>query len=157
LIIPRAEDMINLTSDRGKQKSRIITLNDVAFTELILLIDVKTSSGKTAFNLVKGCKTKDHPDGNAASTWERLKKKYEPVAAPTLMKLEKQFRDLSLKKGQDLEIWITELEDLRVRLETMDFSISENQLMIHILNNLTTDYTLQLAMMERRIGDSERS
>jgi hypothetical protein len=39
-----------------------------------LLIDVKTSSGKTAFNLVKGCKTKDHPDGNAASAWERLKK-----------------------------------------------------------------------------------
>jgi hypothetical protein len=96
--------MINVTSDRGKQKSRIITLNDVAFTELILLIDVKTSSGKTAFNLVKGCKTKDHPDGNAASAWERLKKMYEPVAAPTLVKLEKQFRDHSLKKGQDLGI-----------------------------------------------------
>jgi hypothetical protein len=29
--------------------------------------------------------------------------------------------------------------------------------MIHILNNLTTDYKLELAMMERRIGDSERS
>jgi gag-polypeptide of LTR copia-type len=97
-----------------------------------------------------------HPDCNAASAWERLKKMYEPVAAPTLVKLEKQFRDHSLKKGQDLKIWITELEDLCVRLETMDFSISENQLMIHILNKLTTDYKLQLAMMERRIGNSER-
>jgi hypothetical protein len=28
--------------------------------------------------------------------------------------------------------------------------------MIHILNNLTSDYELQLAMMERRVGDSER-
>jgi gag-polypeptide of LTR copia-type len=56
------------------------------------------------------------------------------------VKLEKQFRELSLKKGQDPETWITELEDLHVRLETMESSISENQFMIHILNNLTSDY-----------------
>jgi hypothetical protein len=28
--------------------------------------------------------------------------------------------------------------------------------MIHILNNLTSDYKLQLAMMERRVGDIEK-
>jgi hypothetical protein len=72
------------------------------------------------------------------------------------VKLEKQFRELSLKKGQDPEIWIMELEDLQVRLETMDSSISENQFMIHTLNNLTSDYDLQLAMMERRVGDIEK-
>jgi hypothetical protein len=33
-----------------------------------------------------------------------------------------------------------ELEDLCVRVETMQSSISENQFMIHILNNLTSDY-----------------
>jgi len=27
--------------------------------------------------------------------------------------------------------------------------------MIHILNSLTSDYELQLAMMERRVGDIE--
>ena len=111
---------------------------------------------KRLFYIIKSCKTKDHPDGNAATAWEKLKNKYEPVSAPTLVKLEKQFRELSLKKGQDPEIWIMELEDLRVRLETMQSSISENQFMIHILNNLTSDYELQLAMMERRVGDSER-
>jgi gag-polypeptide of LTR copia-type len=99
-------------------------MDEIAFTELILSIDVKTSSGKTAFNLAKGCKTKDHPDGNADTAWERLKNKYELVSAPILVKLEKQFRDLSLKKGQDPETWITELGDLRVRLETMESSIS---------------------------------
>jgi hypothetical protein len=72
------------------------------------------------------------------------------------VKLEKQFRELSLKKGQDPEIWIMELEDLQVRLETMDSSISENQFMIHTLDNLTSDYDLQLAMMERRVGDIEK-
>ena len=127
-----------------------------AYTELILSIDVKSSNGKIAFNLIKGCKSKDYPDGNAASAWERLKNKYEPISAPSMVKLEKQFRELSLKKGQDPEVWITELEDLRVRLEVMDSSISENQFMIHILNNLTTDYELQLALMERRIGDKDK-
>jgi gag-polypeptide of LTR copia-type len=73
-----------------------------------------------------------------------------------MVKLEKQFRDLSLKKNQDPEVWITELEDLRVRLEEMGSNILDDQFMIHILNNLTSDYELQLALMERRVGDKEK-
>jgi gag-polypeptide of LTR copia-type len=73
--------------------------------------------------LVKGCKSKDYPDGNAATAWERLKNKFEPISAPSMVKLEKQFRGLALKKGQDPEVWITELEDLYVRLEDMGSSI----------------------------------
>jgi hypothetical protein len=156
LTISSSDEGFDKLSEIGKEKSRIIELNEIAYTELNLSIDVKTSSGKTASNIVESCKTKDHPNGNAATAWEKLKNKYEPVSAPTLVKLEKQFRELSLKKGQDPEIWIMELEDLRVRLETMQSSISENQFMIHILNNLTSDYELQLAMIERRVGDSER-
>jgi gag-polypeptide of LTR copia-type len=151
LSIPRSDEEFDVTSEIGKEK-----LNEIAFTELILSIDVKTSSGKTTFNLVKGCKTKDHPDGNAVSAWKWLKNKYEPVSAPTLVKLEKQFSELSLNKGQDPETWITELEDLCVRFETMESSILEKQFMIHILNNLTSDYELQLAMMERRVSDTDR-
>jgi hypothetical protein len=73
-----------------------------------------------------------------------------------MVKLEKQFRELSLKKGQDPEVWITELEDLCVKLENMGSCITENQFTIHILNNLTSDYDLQLALMERRVGDADR-
>jgi hypothetical protein len=98
--------------ESGKKKSIAIEMNEIVYTELFLLIDVKTSSGKVAFNLIQGCKSKDYPDGNAAFAWERLKKKYEPISAPSLVKLEKQFGELSLKKGQNPEIWITELEDL---------------------------------------------
>jgi hypothetical protein len=66
-----------------------------------------------------------------------------------MVKLEKQFRQLSLKKGQDPEVWITESEDLCMKLENMGSCITENQFMIHILNNLTSDYDLQLGLMER--------
>jgi hypothetical protein len=49
------------------------------------------------------------------------------------------------------------LEDLHVKLENMDSCITENQFMIHILNNLTSDCDLQLALVERRVGDEDKS
>jgi hypothetical protein len=139
------------------KKSMTIELNEIAYTELILSIDFKTSSGKVSFNHIIGCNSKDYPDGNTAVAWERLKNKYEPISAPSLVLLEKQFRELSMKKCQDPEIWIKDLEDLRVILEAMGSSISENQFLIHTLNNLTSDYDLQLVLMERRVGDVEKS
>ena len=85
--------------------------------------------------------------------WNKLKAKYEPMSAPSMVKLDKQFRDSTLKNGEDPEVWITQLEDICVRLEDMGSSISERQFMIHILNNLTPDYDLQVALLERRVGD----
>jgi hypothetical protein len=149
LSIPTVDEKFDEGTESGKKKSIAIEMNEIAYSDLILSIDVKTSSGKIAFNLIKGCKSKDYSDCNAAIAWERLKKKYEPISAPSLVKLEKQFRELSLKKGQDPEIRITESEDLRVRLEAMGLIISENQFMIHILNDLTSDYELQLALMQK--------
>jgi hypothetical protein len=73
-----------------------------------------------------------------------------------MVKLEKQFRELSLKKGQDSEVWITELEDLCIKIENMGSCIPENQFMINILNNLTSDYDLQFSLMERRVGDANK-
>jgi hypothetical protein len=86
LAILSLDEEFDSLSEIGKEKSRIIKLNEIAYSELILLIDVKTSSGKTAFNIDRTCKTKDHPDGNAAAAWEKLKNKYEPVSDPTLVK-----------------------------------------------------------------------
>jgi hypothetical protein len=96
LTIPSSDEDFDKLSEIGNKKSRIIKMNEIAYTELILSIHVKTSSGKTAVNIVKRCNTKDHTDGNAATAWEKLKSKYEPVSAPTLVKLENQFRELSL-------------------------------------------------------------
>jgi hypothetical protein len=39
----------------------------------LLSIDVKTSFGKVAFNIVRGCKSKEYPDGNATTAWEKHK------------------------------------------------------------------------------------
>jgi hypothetical protein len=41
---PKMDEEIDETSDIGNKKSIIIELNEIAYTELILLIDVKASS-----------------------------------------------------------------------------------------------------------------
>jgi hypothetical protein len=46
LSIPKADEEFDEVSDLGKRMSRSIELNEIAYTELILSIDVKTSNGK---------------------------------------------------------------------------------------------------------------
>jgi hypothetical protein len=66
LSIPKVDEEIDETSEIGKKKSIIIELNEIPYTEVFLLIDVKASNGKVAFNIIGGCKTKDYPDGDSA-------------------------------------------------------------------------------------------
>jgi hypothetical protein len=57
------------------------------------------------------------------------------------------------QKNQDPEIWITELEDLQMQLEELGSRITDNQFMIHILRDMTLDYNLQIAIMEKSINN----
>jgi hypothetical protein len=55
-----------MESEEGKKLKVAADMNELAYNELILLIDDKTSSAKVALNLVKGCNKKDYADGNAS-------------------------------------------------------------------------------------------
>jgi hypothetical protein len=48
--------------------------------------------------VVKSFKSKDYVDGNEFMAWEDLKNKFEPVSAPSLVKMEKQFRQCVLSR-----------------------------------------------------------
>jgi hypothetical protein len=65
---------------------RSIHLDEIAFIDLVLSIDVSRSSGKIAFGIVKSNKMKDYEDGHVGLAWENLKKKHDPVSAPSLIK-----------------------------------------------------------------------
>jgi hypothetical protein len=89
--VPRTDKDYDMESEEGKKLTITEDMNELAYTELILSIDDKTSSEKVAINLVKGYKNKDYAGGNASMAWERLENKFEPSSAPSLVKLEKQF------------------------------------------------------------------
>jgi hypothetical protein len=96
--IPSSLDVIDEKTEEGKKLLRIGELNEIAFTELILSIDVSKSNGKIAFGIVKSCKSNEFEDGNAALAWEKLKEKYDPMFAPLLVKTERMFRESRLGK-----------------------------------------------------------
>ena len=99
------------TQDDEKEKILIQDLNKESFEELILSIDTSTAAGKVAFSIMKGCKTKDYPNGNSPKSWKHLCDKYIDKSAPTIMKIMRKFSKTRLKKNiKDPDKWITELE-----------------------------------------------
>jgi hypothetical protein len=64
--VPRTDEDYDMESEEGKKLKVAADMNELAYNELILLIDDKTSSAKVALNLVKGCNKKDYADGNAS-------------------------------------------------------------------------------------------
>ena len=87
LQIPKSSEEFEEKTEEGRKLLKNADLDELAFTELILSIDVSSSSGKIAFGILKSCKTKDYEDENASMAWEKLKKKFDPVSAPTFSKL----------------------------------------------------------------------
>jgi hypothetical protein len=114
-IIPKSSEVFDEKIVEGKRMLRIIDLNEMSFTELVLSNDVSSSSGKMAFGIVKGCKTKHYEDGHAGLASKKLEKKYDPVYAPSLVKTKRLFRECELGKDEDLKTWITNLEDLPLK------------------------------------------
>jgi maltooligosyltrehalose synthase len=53
--IPKINEEINEKIDEGKSKLKISDLNEIAYTELILPINIRNSSGKVTFNMIKEC------------------------------------------------------------------------------------------------------
>jgi hypothetical protein len=103
---PTSLEVIDEKTEEGKRLLCFTDLNEIAFTELILSIDVSNSNGKIALGIVKSCKTKEFEDGNVALAGGKLKKKYGCVSAPSLVKTERMFRESRLGKNEDPEIWI---------------------------------------------------
>jgi hypothetical protein len=72
-----------------------------------------------------------------------------------LVKSERFFRESNLGKDEDPETWITNLEDLRLKLEGMGSFMTDEQFMVQVLNILTNYYELQMLLLEKRIGSKE--
>jgi antitoxin component HigA of HigAB toxin-antitoxin module len=72
-----------------------------------------------------------------------------------LVKTERLFRESKLGKDEDPKTWITNLEDLRLKLEVMGSFMTDDQFMVQVLNSLMNDYELQMLLLEKWIGSKE--
>ena len=153
--IPADSATIDTTTPAGKEQARIKKLNEVAFEELILSIDTKEGTGKTVFQLIKGCKTTDLKDGDSKLAWSRLCTKFAPKSAPNKLELKLEFNRCILKSAaDDPDEWITTLESIRCRLADMQCTMSDDDLLVHVLNGLPKEYEVQQSKMEDRLGST---
>jgi hypothetical protein len=49
---------------------------------------------------------------------------------------------------------MTELEDIRLKMELLNCSMTDENYMIHVTTNLTTEYDTVIDIIGRKIGDS---
>ena len=153
---PKDSETIDERTDAGKEKKRLKDANELGFEELILSIDGKSKAGKVAFALVKGCKSVDYPDGEAALAWMRLTNKFASKNTVSLLKLKREFTNSMMKTDQDPDEWITELEELQARIKDIAVNkpavqISDEDLMIHTLNYLPRKYDIEKHYCEKKL------
>ena len=145
--------------DTSPELQALRDANELGFEELILSIDGKTKEGRVAFSLVKGCKDADFADGNAHLAWTRLSKKYASKNTVSLLKLKREFTNSVMKSKQDPDEWITELEELQTRIADIangkaGVEVSDEDMMIHVLNYLPREYDIERHDCEKELGAS---
>ena len=156
-VAPKDSVAIDTSTSAGKEQMRKRDANELAFEELILSIEGKSKAGRVAFALVKGCKTNDYEDGDAGLAWKRLTQKYASKNTVSLLKLKREFTNSSMKVDQDPDEWITELEELQTRIAEIagnnkkTVHISDNDLMIHVLNYLPRKYDIEKHDCEKEL------
>jgi len=155
--VPKVSAYADAEGKDDATSKKIVKLGDAneeAFEDVILSINHTTKQGKVAFSLVKNCKTSDYPEGNCKLAWDRLVAKYAPKTAPSLLKLKKQFANSRLGDAEmHPDEWITELESLRNDMDKISLSakMTDQDFMIHVLNNLPVEYDVVLDGMESRL------
>ena len=137
------------TEEEGKARKKTENKNEDAYSDLILSF-AETEAGNVAFSIVKNAKTELLPDGDTSLAWKKLKHKYAPKTAPTEMSLYNKFHSSKLRNGEDPDIWICGIEDVRNRLEEMGTKMDERLFIMHILNNLTEEYDYTIQLLEKR-------
>jgi len=148
-IVPPQDESLdeNVPNDKIKLKGR--NANDRAYNDLIL-----ACSGEIGFSIVDEAVTEELPDGDAELAWKELQRRFEPDTSADKVKLKKEFSTSKLTSwSKDPETWISKLEVIRKRLKKMGNEISDEDMMIHIMNNLPQEYDTVVEAMERKLDD----
>ena len=118
-----------------------------AYNDLLLAINENIS-----FGLMDELKSLVCPDGDVAKTWEKLMKRFESKTSASKVKIMVQLHASKLtKKTKGPEMWILELEILRSRLDEMGTTVDNEFPILHIQNNLQSEYDNVVENLEERV------
>ena len=146
--VPKKKDKIDTNTAEGKRMQSARAANENAYNELLL-----SFSDVVNFNLVDKAVSGDLPDGDAFQAWKILKDRHEPNTAANKVGLKLEFSQSKLSDvKKDPEEWVSELEIIKIKLANMKVQISEEDLIIHIINNLPVEYDSVTDQIENELN-----
>ena len=140
------------------EETKIVDWNKQAYSVLANNIQASTEAGRTAFQVLRGTKTPEYSKGNAVLAWERLRNKYAPRTAPTLIALNKEFVNSKPEGAEaDPDVWLTKLEGIRTRMKEIDPTVAPTKkaLLLHITGYRPAGYDIEVAQIEELMEGKE--
>ena len=144
LQVPKESETLDPNKQQDEIKAR--EANEKAYGDLLL-----SCTDEVSFSIIDSSTSKDLPSGDAAMAWAKLGDKYEPKTGSNRTLLKREFVSSKMQQNQDPDEWITQLEILRAKIEKTGGNLSDEDLLIHVLNNLTTDYESMVELYERQL------
>lgn len=131
--VPPTESAVISDTDVNKdEKLRKRKANTQAYQDLMLCF-----SDIVNFTLIKSSMTTSLPNGDAAMAWKKLMNKHEPSTTANKSTLIQKFYDSKLTKAEkDPDEWIAKLELIQAKLAVMKHTITDDQLMVHIIHSI---------------------
>jgi len=78
-----------------------------------------------------------------------------PKICPFQVGTQIEFNTCIMKSStEDPDEWITNLESIRSRLEDMNLKMTDEDLLMHVLNNLPKEYEIQQSKLEDRLSST---
>lgn len=108
-------------------------------------------SEEISFDIVFNAKSSIFPEGDACLAWCRLKRKYEPSTNAQKIILCREFhRSRLVGTTKSPDDWIGELEIIRVRLKPLGVIVSDDDLVLQVLEGLTKEYDMVVTLLNVR-------
>jgi len=123
-------------------------LNILVYNDLIL-----SCQEDIAFGIVDESVSAEFPDGDARLAWKNLLARYEPNTGAMKVQLKQEFHLMKLESAdEDPDPWLTSLELKRRRLKTLGTNMEDEDVILHILNNLPKEYETVVELCEEDLS-----
>ena len=123
-------------------------LNIMVYNDLILSCQEDVS-----FGIIDESVSEVFPDGDARLAWKNLQQRYEPNTGAAKVQLKQEFHLMKLESAdEDPDPWLTALELKRRRLKTLGATMEDDDVILHILNNLPREYETVVELCEEDLS-----
>ena len=137
---PRHDESLDLSTEEGQAKKHLRKMNERAYFELTVNMDLKSTSGKLAYRIVKNAKTADLPQGDAREAWIRLCEEFDSDTGAVQMELKRKFYGAQMRSNQNPVQYMTQLQNCQEKLASLGMSISDEELMLQVIDTLPKNY-----------------